>query len=707
MTQEGCLCGHLYGQVSQAAMPAGAEESYRSAVRKLVRKAGNLDGAAVRDELVARAKHACFGHGSGNMEVLEVFWHEWSRVDRTIIFHTLVYALLLLAVASFALASLGYLAYHLTQHILPITALLAGLALLPPAFPSIFAYLMAVALTLHEISQITLNLLLFSGLQLAIALNRYVLPNVIVHWTMLVADRSVGETSRQKSPTTEEITHHWNLLSSLSSACTYTDWRHIAQELDHMSSDVGEGGSAWRDEPESTLYDSGLVENHLEQLRAARKDGDDHQVAGLLRAVLHRNFAGVDDLVAFGRSRCGTKHLVEEFRMEVAESFGWLLSRVPKKREGLKLSEMQQLVQETRRTQGRSALCLSGGGSLAMFHFGAVKELLRDGLLPDVVSGTSGGSIVAAFMSLYTDEELEHEIRRDISNRHGVRWFQPKLSMLLHFLKHGTLMDSDQFEHTTRVYYGDITFQEAYERSGRLVSIQVSVGKGHGLVLNSLTAPYVLLRSAVCASCALPGLMKPHALLAKNSNNEIVHYHPPGVASFDGTYTNDIPSARLTELFDCNHFIVSQVNPHVNLYLQLSEDRQRYLLSELRDPVRRSSIRKLQQVATFVKLNVKYSIQKLLEMNLFELKVTEVLNKLLMQTYSGNITLLPKLRPSDYLKILSHPTEEDMDHFIDGGARSLWPLLDQIRSTMSMELVLQAAGAELQALEKRFANGRR
>lgn len=183
-----------------------------------------------------------------------------------------------------------------------------------------------------------------------------------------------------------------------------------------------------------------------------------------------------------------------------------------------------------------------------------------------------------------------------------------------------------------------------------------------------------------------------------------MQFHPPGVASFDGTYTNDIPSARLTELFDCNHFIVSQVNPHVNLYLQLSEDSQKYLLSEVKDPVRRSGMRKLQQIATFVKLNVKYSIQKLLEMNLFELRVTAVLNKLLMQTYSGHITLLPRLRASDYLKILRHPTEHDMRRFIDGGARSVWPLLDHIRGTMAMELVLQAASSELETTFAQKAN---
>ena len=44
------------------------------------------------------------------------------------------------------------------------------------------------------------------------------------------------------------------------------------------------------------------------------------------------------------------------------------------------------------------------------------------------------------------------------------------------------------------------------------------------------------------------------------------------MSSFDGTITADIPSGRLTELFNCNNFIVSQVNPHVNFLLHLAEE---------------------------------------------------------------------------------------------------------------------------------------
>ena len=75
------------------------------------------------------------------------------------------------------------------------------------------------------------------------------------------------------------------------------------------------------------------------------------------------------------------------------------------------------------------------------------------------------------------------------------------------------------------------TFQEAFERTGRVANINISVGARSGglgamrgaLLLNHLTTPHVLLRSAVHASCCLPTVMNPTTLLAKASNGEI---HP-------------------------------------------------------------------------------------------------------------------------------------------------------------------------------------
>ncbi len=53
----------------------------------------------------------------------------------------------------------------------------------------------------------------------------------------------------------------------------------------------------------------------------------------------------------------------------------------------------------------------------------------------------------------------------------------------------------------------DMTFQEAYEKTGRQVSITVAPAEPHqrSRLLNAITSPNVLIRSAVMASCAVPG----------------------------------------------------------------------------------------------------------------------------------------------------------------------------------------------------------
>lgn len=71
---------------------------------------------------------------------------------------------------------------------------------------------------------------------------------------------------------------------------------------------------------------------------------------------------------------------------------------------------------------------------------------------------------------------------------------------------------------------GDMTFHEAYERTGRIINITVSPGSRYetSRLLNYLTAPDVLVWSASCASCALPGLFPGVELVRKDINGRKV-----------------------------------------------------------------------------------------------------------------------------------------------------------------------------------------
>src|SRR5947209_11351791 len=59
------------------------------------------------------------------------------------------------------------------------------------------------------------------------------------------------------------------------------------------------------------------------------------------------------------------------------------------------------------------------------------------------------------------------------------------------------------------------------------------------------------------------------SLLAKDpKTGESVPWNPSPQKYIDGSVDNDLPMTRLAEMFNVNHFIVSQVNPHVVPFLE-------------------------------------------------------------------------------------------------------------------------------------------
>jgi len=52
-------------------------------------------------------------------------------------------------------------------------------------------------------------------------------------------------------------------------------------------------------------------------------------------------------------------------------------------------------------------------------------------------------------------------------------------------------------------------------------------------------------------------------ILAKDKEGRFHLWNPPGQQWSDGSAQSDLPMQRLSEIFNVNNFIVSQVNPHV------------------------------------------------------------------------------------------------------------------------------------------------
>lgn len=170
----------------------------------------------------------------------------------------------------------------------------------------------------------------------------------------------------------------------------------------------------------------------------------------------------------------------------------------------VKLTAKIDFFSNTLKAFGRTALLLSGGGTFGLSHIGTCKALHEMNLLPRFISGSSAGSIVASVICCRTDLELgllfdPTWYNLDVFERpydHSNPFV--KLSRLL---KHGVLCDVTNFNAAMQEKYyrnlcslGQITFQEAYNRTRRTLNITVSSSTQFEMprLLNYLTSPNVV-----------------------------------------------------------------------------------------------------------------------------------------------------------------------------------------------------------------------
>lgn len=220
---------------------------------------------------------------------------------------------------------------------------------------------------------------------------------------------------------------------------------------------------------------------------------------------------------------------------KMKQNMGRTAVRIPKRIIPV-VSPLHQLEPHLVTDVAYTQLMLSGGGAQAMYHLGIIRALIESKQYDNikVISGTSGGSIAAAMCAIKTTEEMHKEVcvptvstdfkGNGEQRRRNIRWFPSLMEMAAYWLKHKLLVDSAMFRETCEFYYGDTTFEEAFEQTGKHVCITVSASRvgDHAaqqrLLLNHISTPHVTLASAVAASCALPGVMAPAKLIAKNSD---------------------------------------------------------------------------------------------------------------------------------------------------------------------------------------------
>lgn len=204
------------------------------------------------------------------------------------------------------------------------------------------------------------------------------------------------------------------------------------------------------------------------------------------------------------------------------------------------------------------------------------------------------------------------------------------------------------------------------------------------------------LKACRAASCSVPFIYTAASLLVKDpKTGEAVPWNPSPQRWIDGSVDNDIPMTRLAEMFNVNHFIVSQVNPHVVPFLVKDED-------AIGEEDRRSSGTILPGPTWFsnfsrlAKSEALHRMQIVAEMGIFPNILTKTVS-VLSQKYSGDITIFPEISYGDFPRMLSNPTSAFMQRAMLGGERATWPKMSIIKNHCAIELALDDAVQKLRA----------
>ena len=450
------------------------------------------------------------------------------------------------------------------------------------------------------------------------------------------------------------------LQADMDAATSYDEWKDAA-----IAYDKGTDLARWKSEDKSENFDHKSIRRRLRRLRKLRKNKDYPGVLYALNEGVHGNIDGIGRASLYSKAKFGTKRLIANYVDEVTVALKLLASP---EASGIPEDELLDFFQRAQHCYGSSALMMSGAGSFLFFHIGVVKVLWQQGVLPDILSGSSGGAIVGSLVSAYSDKDLErifdpeflvHEIKRDESLLRHFEALKPSVAT------------AGEVRSVLERLLPNLTFQEAYKLTGRHLNVSIAAAERHqsSRLLNAITTPNVYVRDAILASAAVPGFFPPVALYAKNDHGERQAYMPSR-KWVDGSLSHDLPAKRLSRLYGVNHFIVSQVNPHIFPFIT-DPTADRGMISTLKQAGRRTAREWINASAAIMAtpLSLVPAANRL----------TNVALGVINQDYIGDINILPEKHFFNPLKLLAHRSLEEIMDLITMGERATWPKVEMIR----------------------------
>jgi len=159
------------------------------------------------------------------------------------------------------------------------------------------------------------------------------------------------------------IRRRWRLRRRLMRAVTWREYSAAGLELDEL-----DGRDPWRDSPAG--YGASGVTTAARQLREAREAGKREQLMQLMSTMMVRNHLQIDRPALHTECRVGTKRSIEHLVTEQVAALRWLAqaARLDAKADASSVPAAIDFFERSIVCLGHTALCLSGGGSLAMYR---------------------------------------------------------------------------------------------------------------------------------------------------------------------------------------------------------------------------------------------------------------------------------------------------------------------------------------------------
>lgn len=146
-----------------------------------------------------------------------------------------------------------------------------------------------------------------------------------------------------------------------------------------------------------------MILSRLNHLKQAAKSMDFQNIVSAIRTGLLRNLGGSNNPKLFSQSYSGSKFLIEDYENQVIKTLETVNSG---DFNGYSDRDKMDFFGDTIQSFGRTALVLEGGISFGGVHLGVVKALYSQNLLPDIICGSSMGSLIAAYVCVHSNDSV-------------------------------------------------------------------------------------------------------------------------------------------------------------------------------------------------------------------------------------------------------------------------------------------------------------